>query len=134
MRITPLVVAAVLVSAAVACASSEDQTATPRPTPAPSQGLPSPTSSATASTVHDLRALTLNRWSEKALTLAVGDTVKVTDTDPEALHSFVVPGVGRSETMSEGDTFSLRFTKAGTYAFVCSFHEAQGMTGTITVR
>jgi plastocyanin len=68
------------------------------------------------------------------LTLAAGDSVKVTDADPDVPHNFVVSGVGRSETMSSGDVFTLRFPTAGTFQFVCTFHQAQGMEGTITVR
>lgn len=134
MRISPLVVAAFLVAGAVACSSSDDDTATPNPSPAPSLGTPTPTVTSGLGTVHDIRALNGNRWSDDALVLAVGDTVKVTDIDPEEQHNFVVEGVGRSPTLGEGDTFSLRFGKAGTYEFVCTFHESQGMTGTVTVR
>jgi plastocyanin len=84
--------------------------------------------------VHGLRALTGRRWSDDALTLAVGDSVKVTDFDPETPHNFTVAGVGHSGTLGEGDTFTLRFDKPGSYAFECTFHASQGMTGTITVR
>jgi plastocyanin len=83
--------------------------------------------------VHDLRALPRNRWSTDALTIAVGDSVRVTDNDPDAPHNFVVPGVGESDTMEEGDVFTLRFPKAGTFEFVCTFHEST-MKGTVLVR
>jgi plastocyanin len=36
--------------------------------------------------------------------------------------------------MAPGATFSYRFTRAGTYSFVCSYHQASGMTGSVTVR
>ena len=32
-----------------------------------------------------------------------------------------------------GGSFSFTFTKPGTYSYHCSYHQAQGMTGTITV-
>jgi plastocyanin len=36
--------------------------------------------------------------------------------------------------MNPGQTQTLRFSKAGTFSFVCSYHQAEGMTGTLTVR
>ena len=35
--------------------------------------------------------------------------------------------------MSQGETFTQRFTAAGTYTYVCKAHESLGMKGTITV-
>lgn len=129
MRTAPLVLAALL--AVAGCSGSDNSAA---PTPGPTSASPSPSAGTTGPTVHDLRALVRNRWSNDALAIAVGDSVRVTDTDPDVPHNFVVAGVGRSQTMGEGDVFTLRFPKAGTFAFVCTFHEAVGMTGTITVR
>jgi plastocyanin len=37
-----------------------------------------------------------------------------------------------SPTMSGGDKWLAKFTKAGSYKYVCTFH-APGMAGTITV-
>lgn len=126
-----MVVAALLTATLSACSGADD---TAGPTPAPGTLAPTTASPGTSgATVHDLRALPRNRWSSDALTIAVGDSVRVTDTDPDAPHNFVVAGVGQSATMQEGDVFTLRFPKAGTFDFVCTFHEAQ-MTGTVTVR
>lgn len=133
MRTYPLAVVVVLAGALTACSSSS-KTAT---TPSPSAGTTSPASATTGTTggvVHDLKALPGNRWSVGTLALAVGDSVKVTDTDPDVPHNFVVDGVGRSQTMNKGDVFTLRFPTAGTFSFVCTFHQALGMEGTITVR
>jgi plastocyanin len=38
-----------------------------------------------------------------------------------------------SGNMEEGATFSHSFTVKGTYKYVCKFHEAMGMTGTVIV-
>jgi len=127
MRITRLAVAVLVASAAVACGGSDNKASS---SPTPTQAGPTGTGTGT---VHDLRALKGNRWSVATLDLKVGDTVKVTDTDDDVPHNFIVTGVGHSNTMNGGDTFSLTFDKAGTYAFVCSFHESQGMEGTINV-
>ena len=133
MKTLQLVAATTLVAGAVACASSDDETRTPNPSPAPSQASPSGSGPAATGAVHELRALAGNHWSVGALTLKAGDSVKVIDADNDVPHNFVVDGVGRSETMNGGDEFRLTFPNAGTFAFVCTFHENQGMKGTITV-
>ncbi len=120
MRLLTLALSGLL----AACGSSA-----PTPAPTPAQTTPG----TAEGTVHDLRALAGNRWSTATLTIEVGDAVKVTDVDPDAPHNFVVEGVGRSQTMNNGDVFTLRFDRAGAYAFVCTFHEEQGMAGTVTV-
>ena len=130
MRTSPLAVAVVLAGTLAACSSSSKTASTP----SPSASSASPTSGTTSGTVHELKALPGNRWSVGTLTLAVGDSVKVTDADPDVPHNFVVGGVGRSETMNSGDVFTLTFPAAGTFQFVCTFHQSQGMEGTITVR
>ena len=129
MRINRLAVAALIAVGAVSCGGSDD-TAGPSPSPTPSQPA---ASSSDGGTVEELKALPGRRWSVGTLTLKVGDSVKVVDADPDDPHNFTVDGVGHSPTMSNGDTFVLRFDKAGTFGFVCTFHESQGMTGTITV-
>ena len=127
MRTYRLAVAALVAVAAVSCGGSDD-TAGSSPSP-----TPSPATASSSGPVEVLTALPGKRWSASALTLKVGDSVKVIDADPTDPHNFTVDGVGHSPTMSSGDTFTLRFDKAGTFGFVCTFHESQGMTGTITV-
>jgi plastocyanin len=130
MRTSRIAVAAVLAAGLAGCSGSDTKAE-----PTPVGTTPSATATGTTTgTVHDLRALAGNRWSTGTLTLAVGDSVKVTDADPDVPHNFVVAGVGHSETMNSGDVFTLTFDKAGSYGFVCTFHESQGMEGTITVR
>ena len=141
MRITPYLLATVLAAGTVGCSSSDDHDAAPNPSPAPSQGTSAPGATATATTpaattggtVHQLKAETGFRFSPASLTLKVGDSVKVVDTDPDVPHNWVVTNVGRSPTLSEGDTYTLKFDRAGVFDFVCTFHEAQGMGGMITV-
>ncbi|HUR15349.1 MAG TPA: cupredoxin domain-containing protein [Mycobacteriales bacterium] len=129
MRTLPLALAALLATGLTACSDSGDGTASA--TTAPTSASPTPAGT-TGATVHDLRALRGNRWSVATLTIAAGDTVKVTDADSDVPHNFVVPGVGRSKTLNDGDVFTLRFPTAGTFSFECTFHD--GMDGTITVR
>jgi cytochrome c oxidase subunit II len=64
----------------------------------------------------------------------VGDVVEWINTGT-AVHNVIFdnPAVPSSESMNEGDTFEVKFTKAGTYSYLCKFHEANNMRGTITV-
>jgi plastocyanin len=36
--------------------------------------------------------------------------------------------------MNRGETFSFTFTKSGEYAYICSFHTVEQMTGRIVVK
>jgi plastocyanin len=128
MRIFALVTAALVAAGAAGC-SSDDKTASHSPTPLTTSASPGTTGSS-APEIH-MRAG--NTFSPSQLTVPVGTAVKVVDDDGDAPHNFVVDGVGRSETMQEGDQFSLTFAKAGTFQFVCTFHEDQGMKGSVTV-
>jgi cytochrome c oxidase subunit 2 len=64
----------------------------------------------------------------------VGDVVEWSNNGT-AIHnvSFDSKQVPSSETQNRGDKFELKFSKAGTYHYVCTFHTAAGMQGTITV-
>lgn len=72
------------------------------------------------------------RFSPSSLTIAVGDTVRVHNGDVDA-HTFTGSSFD-SGNMDPGAVKSFRFPKAGTFAFVCTYHQAQGMKGTLTVR
>ena len=50
-----------------------------------------------------------------------------------SVHNVTFQPGPASDTMNHGDSFELRLTKPGTYSYVCTFHQAQGMKGTITV-
>ena len=82
------------------------------------------------------------------INISVGDTVNWTNPgvithsvtfDPAQAatkENVVLPaGVAAfdSGNMEEGATFSHSFTVKGTYKYVCKFHEAMGMTGTVVV-
>jgi len=116
---------------AAACGSDDEpgttaSTPTPRPTPPAS-----PTVGAGVG-VEELRALTGDRWSLTQVALSVGDRLKVTNADPEKGHDVSVAGVGASDTLGQGQSFTLTFSKAGTYRLVCTIHP--GMDATVTVR
>jgi plastocyanin len=69
-----------------------------------------------------------------SLTAKVGDVIEWKN-EGTALHNVVFDNqqVPSSDTMNQGDTFEVKFTKPGTYSYVCKFHEANNMRGTITV-
>jgi plastocyanin len=49
-------------------------------------------------------------------------------------HTFTVTGQGIDITNDTGQTHQVTISlPAGTYPFVCRFHESSGMTGTLTV-
>jgi plastocyanin len=50
-------------------------------------------------------------------------------------HNFTVAALSKdSGNMGPGDTYELRFSTTGTFQFVCSYHEAVGMKGSVTVK
>ena len=100
----------------------------PRHTPRPT---PSPTPTKTGAT-HVVKMRAPYAFSPSTLTIAVGDSVKVVNDD-STHHTFTDSGVFDSGDLGQGMTFTFRFTKAGTYAFVCSYHDSFGMKGSVKV-
>jgi plastocyanin len=89
-----------------------------------------------------------SRFDPDTVTIAAGDTVKWTNTgfvthsvtfDPsmaaKAVNVALPPGVAPfdSGSIEEDGTFSHTFTIKGTYRYICKFHEAMGMVGTVVV-
>ncbi len=89
-----------------------------------------------------------SRFDPETVTIASGDTVKWTNSgfvthsatfDPSmatkagdvALPDGVAPF--DSGSIEEDGSFSHTFTVKGTYKYVCKFHEAMGMVGTVIV-
>jgi amicyanin len=65
-----------------------------------------------------------------AVTVKVGATVTWTNNDIVA-HTVTFTDVANSPVLNRGDHFSRTFTKAGTYAYICSIHPF--MHGTVVV-
>ena len=76
--------------------------------------------------------VTGDRFSPSTVTVAVGDSVRVVNDDTTH-HTFTDSGVWDSGDLGQSESFTYRFTKSGTYDFVCSYHETFGMTGRVTV-
>jgi plastocyanin len=72
------------------------------------------------------------KFSPNSASAKVGDVVEWDNTGSIA-HNVTFddfPSIS-STTMNGGDKFEVKFTKAGTYQFHCTFHP--GMDGTITI-
>jgi len=70
-------------------------------------------------------------FSPQELTVKVGTKVTWTNMDSAGHDVKAADGSWGSDTLTNGQTFSMVFDKEGTYAYVCTFHS--GMTGTIIV-
>ena len=75
----------------------------------------------------------VDRFSPSTVTIAVGDRVRVVNDDTSH-HTFTDAGVFDSGDLGPSTSYSYRFTRAGTFDFVCSYHQGVGMKGTVTVR
>ena len=71
-------------------------------------------------------------FSPATLTINVGDRVTWTNSDSVAHTATASNGAFDTGDIAEGQSASVRFTKAGTYAYSCTPHPS--MTGTIRVR
>jgi len=75
-----------------------------------------------------------NTYSPAAITINEGDTVQFVWQG--GFHDVVFadgPSSG-SPTGDVGATYSRTFTVAGSYGYICTVHEALGITGTVTVQ
>jgi plastocyanin len=75
----------------------------------------------------------VDRFNPSTLTIAVGDRVRVVNDDSNH-HTFTDSGVFDSGDLGPGGSYTYRFSQAGTFDFLCSYHSAVGMKGQITVR
>jgi len=66
------------------------------------------------------------------ITIGVGDSVLWTNNGASPHTS--TGGSWNSGTMNPGATFSHTFNSAGSFPYVCQFHESLGMVGTVVVQ
>jgi plastocyanin len=71
-------------------------------------------------------------FNPKSVSIKKGDTVVWSWNTGGVPHNVVGKGF-KSKTAAKV-TFKKTFTKAGTYAYTCTIHKAQGMTGTVKVK
>ncbi|HEV2890718.1 MAG TPA: cupredoxin domain-containing protein [Frankiaceae bacterium] len=73
-----------------------------------------------------------NAFKPRTATVTVGDTVTWRN-DGSSAHE-VTADAFKSGNVDPGKTFSWTATKAGTYSYVCRYHESLDMKGTLVVR
>ena len=108
-------------------------TRSPRPSPRPSPTPPKP-SPTYAGKTYGIKAGPGLVFNPDVLTIRVGDRIKVANGDLATHHDFHAAGHDSPDLAPGQSWTSLTFTKAGTFTFVCSYHQSSGMTGTLTVR
>jgi plastocyanin len=107
-----------------------------------------------------LRFLDGDRINLTSVTISVGTTLTWTNLSSNEPHTVTFPVAGQplpplpgdpftppmggstydgtqitnSGILNGGDSYSLTFTKTGTYTYYCLFHDAFGMIGTVVVR
>jgi len=74
------------------------------------------------------------QFSPSTITINRCDAVKAVYADTGATpHNWMGPGWASGDLTSKGQSYTYRFTSAGTFNFYCSYHKDFGMTGTVTV-
>jgi plastocyanin len=75
-----------------------------------------------------------DRFAPETVTVNVGQVVEWKDVGVQS-HTVTFssdPSIS-DNLMKTGQTWEIRFTKAGSFSYVCLFHEALGMIGTVIV-
>jgi plastocyanin len=74
------------------------------------------------------------QFSPSTFSVASGDTITMTNSTPSTPHTFTVTGQAIDVTVSPASSQDVKIDlPPGTYPFVCRFHQASGMTGTLAV-
>lgn len=77
-----------------------------------------------------------NAFKPAQLTAPAGQKVTVVlKNDGATLHNFSIDALGVSKDVEAGKQVTISFTptSAGTLSFYCKYHQALGMTGSVTV-
>ena len=73
-------------------------------------------------------------FSPSTFKVASGDTITVKNSTPSTPHTFTIDGQNVDVEVSPATSQDVKIDlPAGTYPFFCRFHQAEGMTGTLTV-
>lgn len=105
--------------------------ATKSATTAPSMSMRAPGSSPAVDVSPNSVDITNFSFAPGVLTVKIGTTVTWTNRDSIA-HTVTDQADGiSSPVLNQGDTFTYRFTKPGTYDYICTIHPE--MQGTIVV-
>jgi len=78
-------------------------------------------------------AVTIKNFSfGQPISVTAGSTVTWRNSDGEPHTVVSVDGLFRSAALDTGETFSFKFTKQGTFKYVCTIHPR--MVSTVTVK
>ena len=125
------IVAGAVIASLGACGSSSDNNTTSSSSSA--AAFASEVTGQTAT--HTVATSDKLTFSPAQLTVKVGDIVEWTNPGQTPHNvTFDTPPGPASSTIGSGQTYELKFTTAGSYHYICTFHSAQGMAGTITVQ
>ena len=81
----------------------------------------------------DASAVTIKNFSfGQPITVAAGSTVTWHNGDGEPHTVVSADGLFRSAALDTGESFSFKFTKTGTFKYVCTIHPR--MVSTVTVK
>ncbi|WP_040810169.1 cupredoxin domain-containing protein [Nocardia concava] len=97
-------------------------------------GMSMPGSSAPAAAPAGPNAVTIDNFAfgPSSLSVKVGTTVTWTNHDEEPHTVVANDGSFRSPTLGNNATYTFTFTKAGTFAYVCSIHPFMHATVVVT--
>jgi plastocyanin len=73
-----------------------------------------------------------NAFTPQSVTVSVGDTVTWRN-DGDNAHE-VTASAFKSGNLDPGKSYTWTASKAGTFSYVCRYHESLGMKGTVVVR
>jgi hypothetical protein len=73
-------------------------------------------------------------FTPRVVTAHTGDRLTISNVSAVSPHTFTIASKGIDVVNSPGQSQSITITmKPGSYPFVCTFHQALGMTGTLVV-
>jgi plastocyanin len=74
------------------------------------------------------------QFTPATVKVAGGDTIEVTNTNPQTPHTFTVTGETIDVSLDPGSSTDVKIDlPPGTYPFECKFHSSLGMRGTLKV-
>lgn len=135
-RSTSALVTAFIAASTVACTGEQDGPGSPA-----DPVLSTPSESASPDAPEEagddvVRSVTVANFlfQPKTIRVSPGDVIELANTNPQTPHTFTVPGEDIAVQLGPQTTETVAIDlEPGTFAFVCEFHESQGMTGTLEV-
>jgi plastocyanin len=103
--------------------------ATPSPVPA------TPATAATSAAGAEVEVTMVDdRFDPVQLTVPAGTTVRWVNRGADWHSIAAMDGSFQADRIAPGASYAHRFTRPGTYPYICQHHGLQGMTGSVTVQ